>query len=79
MSERSSKRSGSPLWLRLLIAIPLGAVFGVLAILGLPDSQGTAAPFIGGGIALLIIVLLVRSSSSIGKLFSNFLGMLGGI
>lgn len=76
MSDEPRKH---PLWLRLLIAIPMGAIFGVLVVLALAEYLGIYTPWVAGGIALLTTVVLARESGRIGKLVTNFLELLSGI
>jgi hypothetical protein len=77
MSDRASRHH--PMWLRLLIAIPLGAVFGVLVMIGLDDALGPWTIWVAGAVALLTTVVLARESGRIGRLLTNFLELMSGI
>ena len=78
-NKRTRERGQHPLWLRLVIAIPLGAIFGLLVVLGLDEVLGRAMPWVAGAVALVTTVALARESGRIGKLVTNFLGLLSGI
>jgi len=83
-NKRARERGEHPLWLRLVIAIPLGAIFGLLVVLGLDLAftegvLGAAMPWVAGAVALVTTVALARESGRIGKLVTNFLGLLSGI